>query len=70
MIELDLSNEEKTTLDSLLSDAWLNTRDCLHLDLDNLTALCHEVYVISKLRDQIKIDEGDTATNEYAPSSY
>lgn len=69
MIELDLSNEEKSTLNSSLRNAWLNARDCLDLDTDDLTALCHEVYVISKLRDQIK-DEGDTATNEYAPSSY
>lgn len=72
MINLELSNEEVKVLNIAVEGAITANLDYMTLDDEDLSSVSHQLYVLSRLRDEIKkqIDEGDTATNEYAPSSY
>ena len=72
MINLELSNEEVKVLNVAVEGAITANLDYMTLDDEDLSSVSHQLYLLSRLRDEIKkqIDEGDTATNEYAPSSY
>ena len=72
MINLELSNEEVKVLNIAVEGAMTANLDYMTLGDKDLSSVSHQLYVLSRLRDEIKkqIDEGDTATNEYAPSSY
>lgn len=72
MINLELSNEEVKVLNIAVEGSITANLDYMTLDDKDLSSVSHQLYVLSRLRDEIKkqIDEGDAATNEYAPSSY
>lgn len=73
MIELDLNNDDMKALrESIHSQMEAATDFFLNASSSEFVKTAKELHLLAKLRfalDQ-QIDEGDTATNEYALSSF
>lgn len=73
MINLELSNEDMKALRGSIHSQMEATADFFsNASSHEFIEASKELHLLAKLRFAIdqQIDEGDAATNEYAPSSY
>lgn len=73
MIDLGLGIDDLKVLREAVQEAIQTNVDYMNGDeVTPLSRVAHYNYVFARLRDELikKIDQGDTVTNEYAPSSY
>ena len=73
MIDLGLGIDDLKVLKDAAQESIQTNVEYMSGDkVSPLSEVAHQNYVLARLRDELikKIDEGDTATNEYAPSSF
>lgn len=72
MIDLGLGIDDLKALRAAVQEIIQTNLESMDSEcVSPLTKVAHQTYALCRLRDELmKIDEGDTATNEYAPSSF